>query len=254
MNNKYWHVREVGASGGENTMARCALSGVAAGRRPLLLLYLASLIGCVSESTPVSSSSRPMSDLSGQWEVDYAKSDSIQTQINARFREVQREMRRRQDAMERGVSYQGQPVGDVDTLIALAKMAELVTESSVLDIEQNSRWLRIEREDSFALSCQLQGEVEPVSSLLGGEQCWWDGHQWHFLVQLPDGLMIEHRFVISEDNEALAQRTVMGMAGSATRLEVVRIFSRYDATSRGYRCTETLSKGRVCTTEAVDRG
>ena len=110
MNNKCWHVREVGASGGENTMARSALSGVAAGRRPLLLLYLASLIGCVSESTPVSSSSRPMSDLSGQWEVDYAKSDSIQTQINARFREVQREMRRRQDAMERGVSYQAQPV------------------------------------------------------------------------------------------------------------------------------------------------
>ena len=63
----------------------------------------------------------------------------------------------------------------------------------------------------------------------------------------PDGLMIEHRFVISEGNEALAQRTVMGMAGTATRLEVVRIFSRSDATSRGYRCTETLSRGRVCT-------
>ena len=60
---------------------------------------------------------------------------------------------------------------------------------------------------------------------------------------LPDGLMIEHRFVISEGNEALAQRTVMGMAGTGTRLEVVRIFSRSDATSRGYRCTETLSRG-----------
>ncbi|MEK9584857.1 MAG: hypothetical protein VW039_01665, partial [Halieaceae bacterium] len=69
-----------------------------------------------------------------------------------------------------------------------------------------------------------------------------------------DGLMIEHRFVISEGNEALAHRTVMGMAGTATRLEVVRIFSRSDATSRGYRCTETLSRGRVCTTEAAERG
>ena len=44
----------------------------------------------------------------------------------------------------------------------------------------------------------------------------------------------------------------MGMAGTATRLEVVRIFSRSDATSRGYRCTETLSRGRVCTTEAAE--
>ena len=254
MDDKCRHLRPVNVCGARNTVAGSAVSGVAAWRRLLLPVYLVTLLGCVSESATVTSSARPMSDLSGQWQVDYAKSDSIQTQINARFREVQREMRRRQDAIERGVSYQAQQVGDVDTLIALAKMAELMTESSILDIEQDTRWLRIERENSFALTCQLKGEAEPVLSLLGAEQCWWDGQQWHFLVQLPDGLMIEHRFVISEGNEALAQRTVMGMAGTATRLEVVRIFSRSDATSRGYRCTETLSRGRVCTTEAAERG
>ena len=204
--------------------------------------------------SPEPFSLQPASDLSGHWEVDYAQSESIQTQINARFREVQREIRRQQDALEKGARYQGRPVGDVDTLIALAKMAGLVTEPSVLTIAQDQRRLHIERDNSFALICRLDDESGAVVSQLGAEWCWWDGQQWHFAVQLPEGLVIEHRFVISEDREALAQRTVMSVKGTGTQLEVMRVFARYDNTNRGYRCTDTLSKGLVCTTESAETG
>ncbi len=229
--------------------------GVWANAKSIFLLsFLGCMVSCANAPSPEPFSVQPASDLSGHWEVDYAQSESIRTQINARFREVQREMRRRQDALEKGARYQGRPVGDVDTLIALAKMAELVTEPSVLTIEQNQRWLRIKRDSSFALTCRLDEQSGADDSQLGAEWCWWDGQQWHFAVQLPEGLMVEHRFVISEDRDALAQRTVMSVKGTGTQLEVMRVFARYDNTNRGYRCTETLSKGLVCTTESADSG
>ena len=102
---------------------------------------------------PTSHHDSPVPDLSGHWEVDYARSDSVQTQLNASFREVQRELRRRRQAAERGASYQGPPMGDLDTLVAVAKMAELVTEPELLEVYQDVRRVRIERENSFALSC-----------------------------------------------------------------------------------------------------
>ena len=210
------------------------------------------LFGCAGEPTsmPTSHHDSPVPDLSGHWEVDYARSDSVQTQLNASFREVQRELRRRRQAAERGASYQGPPMGDLDTLVAVAKMAELVTEPELLEVYQDVRRVRIERENSFALSCELTG-TQSVPSLLGAEQCWWDGNQLHFRVLLPDGLLIKHRFVRSADGFSLSQRTALTAPGVARDMEVVRIFSRYDPTERGYRCTETLTRGRICTTEQV---
>ena len=210
----------------------------------------ACLFGCASEpaSIPTTHYEAPVPDLSGHWEVDYARSDSVQTQLDAFFREVQRELRRRREAAERGANYQGAPVGDLDTLVAVAKMAELVTEPELLEVYQDVRRIRVERENSFALSCELVG-AQSVPSLLGAEQCWWDGHQLHFRVLLPDGLLIKHRFVRSADGLSLSQRTALTAPGVARDMEVVRIFSRYDPMERGYRCTETLTRGRVCTTE-----
>ena len=210
------------------------------------------LFGCASDPMPMPTShdDSPVPDLSGHWEVDYARSDSVQTQLNASFREVQRELRRRSEAAERGASYQGPPMGDLDTLVAVAKMAELVTEPELLEVYQDARRVRIERENSFALSCELVG-AQSVPSLLGAEQCWWDGRQLHFRVMLPDGLLIKHRFVRSADGLWLSQRTALTAPGVARDMEVVRIFSRYDPTERGYRCAETLTRGRVCTTEQV---
>jgi len=206
------------------------------------------LVACASDPLPVSNSDSPVPDMSGHWEIDYARSDSVQTQVNASFREVQRELRRRSEAAERGGSYQGVPLGDLNKLIAVAKMAELVTESELLEVYQDSQRVRIERENSFALTCDLQ-KLRSVPSQLGAETCWWDGQQLHFHVLLPDGLLIKHRFVRSADGLSLSQRTALIAPGVARDMEVARIFSRYDPAARGYRCIETLSRGRVCTTE-----
>jgi hypothetical protein len=206
------------------------------------------LSGCVSEPAYVVSSDLPIPDFAGHWEIDYARSDSVQTQLNASFREVQRELRRRREAAERGATYQGAPLGTLDRLVALAKMAELVTESELLEVFQDRQLVRIERENSFALSCSLEGD-QSVPSQLGAERCWWDGRQLNFSVLLPDGLTIKHRFARSDDGLSIAQRTALSAPGVSREVEVVRIFSRFDPAARGFRCTQTLSRGRVCTTE-----
>jgi hypothetical protein len=49
----------------------------------------------------------------------------------------------------------------------------------------------------------------------------------------------------------LAQRTRLSDPGTGHDFVVTKIFGRYDPAERGYTCTETLSRGRVCTTENV---
>ena len=53
---------------------------------------------------PTSHHDSPVPDLSGHWEVDYARSDSVQTQLNSTFRDIQRQAQRQRDAAEKGVT------------------------------------------------------------------------------------------------------------------------------------------------------
>jgi len=222
------------------------------GRRLLLIaIFLAAaLAACGTNNTPPAMSAVPAPDFSGHWEVDYGRSDSVQNQLNSTFREVQREMRRRSEAAEKGTPYHGPGLGDVDTLFALASMAELVVEPALLEIDQDTQRIRIQRENSFALICSLETTGEDVNRL-GRETCWWDGQQWHFVIQLPDGLNVAHRFTRSEDGNSLAQRTRLSDPDTGHDFVVSQIFARYDPAGRGFSCVKTLSRGRVCTTEGV---
>ena len=189
-------------------------------------------------------------DFSGHWEVDYARSDSVQTQLNSTFRDIQRQAQRQRDAAEKGVTYQGPPIGDVDAILALAKMAELVTASDLLEIHQDVAVVRIDRENSFALVCDIS-DGQTSATQLGREACWWDGQQLHFAIDLPEGLSIRHRFIRSADGALLAQRTRLSTRGTNRDFEVSRIFARFEPGNRGYHCINTLSRGRVCSTESA---
>ena len=213
---------------------------------------LLGLSGCGTNSSPPQQrlADTPVMDFSGHWEVDYARSDSVQTQLNSTFRDIQRQAQRQRDAAEKGVTYQGPPIGDVDAILALAKMAELVTASDLLEIHQDVAVVRIDRENSFALVCDISDGQTSVTQL-GRETCWWDGQQLHFAIDLPEGLSIRHRFIRSADGALLAQRTRLSTRGTNRDFEVSRIFARFEPGNRGYHCINTLSRGRVCSTESA---
>ena len=220
-------------------------------------LLLLACTGCGSQSgpeAPVFAPSKPR-DFTGHWEVDYSRSDNIQTQLNGVVRQIQRDIAQRARNAERG---QTMVVGGGESntgrdIIALAEMAELITAPELLEIFQDAREVRVRREGSFALVCDLT-QPPPVvtNSPLGQEICGWDGHQLYFQIRLPEGLFIEHRLTRALTTERLVIQTAVHSPEVSQPFVLNKVFSRYDPNSGGFHCRQTLSRGKVCTTEPRD--
>jgi hypothetical protein len=221
------------------------------------IIVIALLQGCAGEpvsrqsvSQPVSLSSPGIADFSGHWELDYGRSDDVDRKLRSLYREWRREAERR----ARGDQYRasmGAPVDSRDfrALVDVARLAELITDSQVLDIEQTNADIEIRRENNFALTCVFrEGEPEVIVDELGAEVCGWDAHQLVFHIRLPDGLDIRHRLTMSEDTERLHIATQVDSRKSAP-FTLNRFYFRFDPLPEDYSCEYTLSRGNVCQSE-----
>ena len=214
------------------------------------------LIGCSTPSQPQPARYAPAKpvNLSGSWEIDHARSDNIQQQFNAIARQLQREAERRAKAAERGQAVTPATPTSGRDLYALAEMAELITAPTLLDVVQTDNEVRLKRENSFALICRTDRPPPVISvTAFGEERCGWDGHQLFFDISLPDGLSIRHRISRSALADFLVVQTAVYSPVVREPFTVRKVFNRYDPAKAGYRCTQTLSKGLVCTTEARQR-
>jgi hypothetical protein len=147
----------------------------------------------------------------------------------------------------------GRPTVNTEAIYGLAQMAELITESSLLSVAQSPQEIRVGRENNFALVCDLT-RPQPVitQSLFGAESCGWDGHQLVFTVALPEGLTVRHRITRSTAQAILVVVTTVDSAAVSAPFALRKVYRRYDPTNTGFRCVDTLSKGRVCTTETLE--
>lgn len=224
---------------------------------PLIVLLTLCLFACSGSQSqrPITQSTsvpRPV-DLSGSWEVDYARSDNIQQELNTLARQLRQEMERRARAAEKGYSVSGAPIASGRDLLALAEMADLITASELLDITQTDGSLRIKRDNSFALVCRIDRPPPVVSeNPFGQERCGWDAHQLYFDISLPDGLEIRHRITRAALGNALVVQSAVYSPTVREPFVINKVFTRYDPDKAGFRCTQTLSRGRVCTTEAPE--
>ena len=191
-------------------------------------------------------------DFSGHWEVDFSASDSTNNQILTSYRQWQRsaEQRARAASRNRGPTLFAGGNNSASGLIALADMAEIITAPQLLEIIQSDAEVRVRRENSFALVCDFS-KTPPVvmTTPFGTESCTWHGREIKFRIDLPEGLLVEHQLLLSEDRNTLALTTAMQSSKVREPLRIRKVFNRYDPNSQGFRCTETLSRGRVCTTE-----
>jgi hypothetical protein len=222
---------------------------------PQLVLILL-LAACARQpALELAGTSSQQTDFVGAWELDYSQSDEIQ----ARLRSLIRELRRQAERQGQGrADSRGGPVISVgpggansaDSVISLARLADYITRSQLLDIEQDPRSIRVKREENFALSCEFHGD-EPArqENPLGSEICGWDGHQLVFWVILPDGIRVNHRFSLGPDGKRLNIATTVMTDRVSSPVTLNRVYNRYDPESGGIRCEQTLSRGRVCTTE-----
>jgi hypothetical protein len=218
------------------------------------------LFGCAAQEAgrpPATASEavmpRVLSDFSGHWEMDYGRSDNVQQKLDSVYRELQRAAERaaraQADSRSRGAALGNvaPPNSAVRSLVALARMADHVTASQVLEIEQTEQSIEVKREENFALTCALQtGPPKPQESALGSEICGWDAHQLVFIISLPDGLRINHRMTVAEDGESLQVATTVASADSRTPFTVNRVYYRFEPLPEDYACEYTLTRGRVC--------
>jgi hypothetical protein len=219
------------------------------------LFSLALLAGCAAQPEQPAVQRPLMPDFSGAWEVDYSQSENVRDAFDTLINALQRQVQRQSRNMAQGggtLAVAGAGANSDASLYALARMAEIVTEPQLLDISQSATRITVKREGSFALECEFQqGGLQRRESVLGSEFCGWDGHQILFQVSLPDGLTIYHRFTLGPDGERINVATTLRSTQVSWPFTLDRVYRRYDPGAGGIRCQQTLSKGRVCTTEEL---
>jgi hypothetical protein len=225
-----------------------------------LLLACAVLAACSgspnSNSSAKGIAARDKSvDFSGSWEMDYGRSDNVDDRLRSIYNELQRQAerraRKRGEVSNRGALTMGTPEGQsMSAIVALARLADFITTSQVLTIEQSEIDITVEREDNFALGCTFIDDTpEPVINELGSELCGWDAHQLVFLISMPDGLRVNHRMTLAPDGQKLHIATTVSNGGYAHPFTLNRVYYRFDPLPPDYACKYTLSKGNVCSRE-----
>ncbi|GAB3276687.1 hypothetical protein [Parahaliea aestuarii] len=222
--------------------------------RALLFSSLLLLSACAEQQPRLAGESRGQPvDFSGHWEMNYAQSDNIQARLNALVRELRKENERR-SAAGGEVGGPAIAIGGANSgasVMGLAQMADMITQSALVTIDQDSQGIQVKREGNFALDCQFTGpDAYRLDSPFGRELCGWDGHQLVFTLLLPDGLSIRHRLTLSPDRQNMNIATTVLSDQVSQPFTLNRVYTRFEPGSSGFRCEMTVTRGRVCTTEA----
>lgn len=194
-------------------------------------------------------------DFSGSWELDYAQSDNLQDKVNSLARELNREAER----LARGGMQQG-PVGGAlvsgygaasgEAILGMVRMADLVTQSPLLQIQQSTNDIRVRREGDFDLTCEFYpGELSTVETPFGIEICGWKAHQLVFRLLLPDGLRIQHVMTMGAAGQKLQIATTVSTDQVSFPFSLNRVYNRFEPGESGYKCEVTLTRGTVCSTQ-----
>lgn len=195
-------------------------------------------------------------DFSGSWEMDYGQSDNTQQKLDSMVRELNREAQRRaQQGMQQGSFGGGMVINSSggnsgSSILGLVRMADLVTQSPLLDISQDRHKIRVKREDDFDLTCEFYpGELSRIETPFGTEICGWNGHQLVFKLLLPDGLSIQHVMTMGAAGQKLNIATTVVTDQVSFPFLLNRVYNRFEPGESGYKCEVTLTRGTVCTTE-----
>jgi hypothetical protein len=182
-------------------------------------------------------------DFSGYWQRNYARDEDVNGALDAAYRKLER-------SLPQG-GPQGAPAGpssrDVDSLVALARLAELITRPDEIAISQTDNEITVQRKDDFTMLCAFyDGAAKATLNSYGQEVCGWAGKDLINQLTLPGGLQITHRFTVSGDRKELRIFTTIASGTSRVPFTINRFYKRYDRLPPDFHCIETLSMKRVC--------
>jgi hypothetical protein len=195
-------------------------------------------------------------DFSGSWEMDYSQSDNAQQKLDSMVRELNREAERRARGLQQGPVGSGMYMGNMgpnsgESILGLVRLADLITQSPLLEIKQDPHKIQVEREEDFALTCEFYaGKLRTAETPFGTEICGWNGHQLVFKLLLPDGLRIQHVMTMGAAGQKLNIATTVATDQVSFPFTLNRVYNRFEPGESGFKCEVTVTRGRVCTTES----
>jgi len=227
--------------------------------RNACLLFACLLIAACAERPVISEAMTSVpagplpADLSGSWQRNYARDDQIDTALAAAYDSLARSLPDQRAPGPGGAVQAGPTPKDWDALVALARLAELITRPDVLTISQDDFEIRVDREDDFSLLCSFyRGQATTLESPYGTESCGWDGGNLVSHLVLPGGLKITHRFTLSEDGQQLRVVTTLSSTSSRVPFTLRRFYTKFERPAPAMNCIETLSMKRVCSTGEIE--
>jgi len=221
----------------------------------ITLLVTGTLLAACGNSTArnstLQSNSSAAVDFSGSWELDYGQSDNAQQKLDSLIREMHRNAQKRARAGTRQGLVIGSGINGGASILGLVRLADHITQSPLLKIQQDAHKVRVQREGDFDLSCEFYpGELHEITTAFGTEVCGWNQHQLVFRLQLPDGLKIQHVMTRGAAGKKLNIATTVISDQVSFPFQLNRVYNRFEPGDSGYHCEATLSRGRVCTTES----
>jgi len=209
-----------------------------------ILFSLLLLCACATQQ-PAPVAAKVLPNLSGSWEVDYAMSEHPNDKLKYLY-EVTRSY------LQQQVSRRDQPPGiakaamaDLQGVVDLGRLAELITRTSVLTIEQSDNQIVVSRDGNFSLVCDLR-EIKVTGNDLGREICGWNGNELIFHVSLPDGLSVNHRLILSDRADRLSMSTTVRSERISQPFSINRVFMPFEPVESEFDCEYTLEKKRTC--------
>ena len=219
------------------------------------LLILSLLIAACSQQPVIDDRMKRIdgtmpADLSGSWERNYSRDDEVNAVLYGLYYQLSRTSPDQRYSTSPGVAMPSQ--NDMASVMALARLADLITRPHVLTISQNEHEISIERKDDFAILCAFyDGVAKGTESSYGTEICGWDGEQLISNLVLPDGLQVTHRLTISVDREQLRVVTTVSSNTSRVPFTLRRFYTKFERLPPTFNCIETLSMKRVCSTGEI---
>ena len=210
------------------------------------------LVGCTPASPVIDEQMMRIdggmpADLAGSWERDYSRGDDVNQVLRDVYYYLTRTAADR--ASVRGSGSVQPSSKDMESMRALARLAELITRPQVLTISQNEQEITVDRKDDFSLLCAFyDGVAKGTESDYGTEICGWDGKRLVSHLILPEGLQITHRFTVSEDREQLRVITTVSSPTARMPFTLSRFYRKFERLPPDFNCIETLSMKRVCST------
>lgn len=210
------------------------------------------MIGCASQEEFTRESPDPVS-FSGSWELDYELSENPNDKLRFLY-EVTRSQLQQQQAVQKDMVRSGRmPSTPVSTavinslqgVINLGRLTEMISRSTVLNIEQTLDSIVVQRDGDFALTCEFFADRQSASTL-GHETCGWQENQLVFEVSLPEGLTVNHRLVLSGNGKRLNVATTVSSSTINQLFTLNRVYMPFEPGKGMYECEYTLAKKKTC--------